>query len=937
MVSLKRFALASIVTALLATGPRAGLYIAEGWKMQEEAKAGQSGEQISSGGYSTSGWYDATVPGTVLANLVDQGVYPDPYFGTNLKSIPEELNKKKWWYRVDFDLDASYEGKRVWLDFEGINYKADIYLNGTSVGSMRGAFKRGYFDVTSAAKTDETNSLAVRIHPNDNPGTPHMSVSSTCGPNCGSREIGRDGPTFQATLGWDWTPGIPDRSIGIFLDVHVEQSGPVAIRDPFIVTDLPLPERSPARLNVSAELENAAGGTVDATLRGEIAGTGITFERDASVSSSQRALVTFTPDDFSQLVMSNPRLWWPVGYGDANLYELKLKALVDGEVSDTQTVRFGVREFEFDMAPELLVKVNGEKILVRGGNWGMDDAMKRMPPERLKACIRLHKEAHLNMIRNWVGLSDNPLFFDLCDESGILVYNDFWLNADCAHPSDQALFFENAEDRVRRYRNHPSICIWAASNDRPPGEPYETEIPNLLKKLDGTRRYQLTSRGYGVHPPGGPFGWETPESYFYRGTGFNTECGHHVIVSAESMREMMPASELWPRNDTWGFHDFCQLSWTNVDKYINAIDSRYGGSNGIEEYCKKAQLANMEAHQAIYEGYIASMFDDATGILVWVTNPSWPNLTWQLYDHFLEGTGAYYGAKKANEPVHVMLNLVDRHVLVANHTLRPLSDLAVEAKVYNADGAEKGSRSETVGVGPDDFAGCFTLELPSGLSSVYFVKLTLRDAGGALLSQNFYWRSSSGADFKALNNLPSVELESEAEHKAGSGENVITASLRNPSSNVAFSVRLKLLRAESLKRVLPAYYDDNYFSLVPGESRAVAVRFDPRYLDDEKPKLMVEGYNLAETEVPITSVDARPRPLTGPVGAGPGIGEIRVYDGRGRLVKRLDESQVRAAGLSAGNAVARAAAILPHTGVYFMVLYMIDGRRAVKSKRLLVR
>ncbi len=934
----RQFVCAAALLAALAVAAGAAVELSDGWKMQEAGGVGQSGEVISTSGFSPAGWYAAIVPGTVLTTLVANKVYPEPFFGENLKSIPETLNKSQWWYRLEFDVPAVDANRRVWLTFEGINYKAEIYLNGKRLGEMKGAFIRGFFDATGTAVPGEKNYLAVKIYPNEHPGSPHLSQSSNCGPNCGSRDIGIDGPTFLATLGWDWTPGIPDRDIGIWQEVNLSSTGPVVVRDPFVAPDLPLPELSPAKLTVTVDLKNAGGAPVTGTLEGSIVETGGSFQVPVALAAGESKTVSFSPDNEAALVITDPLVWWPNGYGPQNLYHARFQFVTGSDVSDDQTVQFGVREFEYVVTDILTVKCNGYNILCKGGSWGMDEAMKRMPRERFKACIRLHHDANFTMIRNWVGMTDDPDFYDYCDKYGILVWDDFWLSnaGDCAVPADNALFLKNAEDKIRRYRNHPSECIWCGRNESEPPAALNSGMQNLVQQLDGTRRYQVSSLKYGVHGQG-PYHWDEPENYFTSvAWGFTTEVGPQCVPSAESMRAMMPADKLWPRNDTWGFHDFCYLSWIDVNYYINALDSRYGSSSSIDEYCKKAQLLNMETFKALFEAWGASLFDDCTGVLLWMSNASWPNLTWQLYDNFLEGTGAYYGAMEACEPLHIEMNVYDRHVVLVNTTADDASDLTATATVYNADGTEKWKKSQVAAVASNTTEAPFYVEPPADVSSVYFVVLTLTDAAGTVISDNRYWRSTTRTNFTAINSFPKVSLEGEATDIHEGTTHELVGAVTNGSAHVALQVRLKTQQKSSGARVLPAYYDDNYFILLPQERKEFTVEFDDRYLGGDTPKLLAEAFNADETEIPITKVGVRPR--TAPTAAArPVVTQLTLYDLKGRRVAQLDAGQLAAAGVRDTRRVDPALRSLACDGFYVAVCRMSDQSRVVVRKCMLAR
>ncbi|HET6929694.1 MAG TPA: LamG-like jellyroll fold domain-containing protein, partial [Candidatus Acidoferrum sp.] len=513
------------------------------WKLRPAPEVSASGGAISQTGFGTNGWWDATVPGTVLRTMINQGVYPDPEYGLNNLAIPESLNKQDYWYRSEFTAPADWKGQRLTLTFEGINYAAEVWLNGKRIGAIKGAFIRGVFDVTDAVQPSGVNVLAVRVSPPPHPGIPHeQSLKAGPGENGGMMCL--DGPTFVDTEGWDWIPSVRDRDTGIWQPVTVHATGVVKIGDAQVVTKLPLPETSAADVEITVPLENKTNATVSATL--EASFDNVKMTKTVALTPGKNA-ATLTSAEFTQLKVQHPRLWWPNGYGKPELYTLKLTANVDGRKSDAKDVRFGIRELTYELSlldssghlervefsptvarakqeqivdvthsgirnvaladaypsifpeewkdswkswvaslkpgaeksaavkriedaratPYLTIKVNGVRIAARGGSWGMDDMLKRVSRERLEPFFRLHRDANVNIIRNWVGQSTEEVFYDLADEYGLLVWNDFWASTQNYNiePEDPALFLENARDTIARFRNHPSIAIWCGRNE----------------------------------------------------------------------------------------------------------------------------------------------------------------------------------------------------------------------------------------------------------------------------------------------------------------------------------------------------------------------------------------------------------------------------------------------------------------------------------------
>jgi hypothetical protein len=899
-----------------------------GWELAEAPRLKAGGAALAQPGVDTHDWYDATVPGTVLTTLVDQGVYPDPYFGLNNLAIPESLNKQDYWYRTEFTVPAAFSGRELWLQFGGINYYAEIWLNGEYLGHITGAFIRGEFNVTRFAKPSALNVLAVMVAPPPDPGIPsEQSVKFGPGDNGGALCL--DGPTFVCTEGWDWIPAIRDRCTGLWQDVVLRATGPVTIADPQVVTKLPLPDTTRAEVSVQTELRNASASVQQGILKGAF--EGVHFERPVTLQAGETKSVSFTPKDYSQLTLRQPRLWWPNGYGKQELYHLQLSFITkDKQESDRASARFGVREMSYElgvkqadgkvervefrptlargasqpvidnrrdtmvwglenkekraqaagpgakipktpfwygegqattvglwpgaeqspalrpisdpaMGPFLVVKVNGQKIECLGGNWGMDDGMKRISRERLEPYVRLHRDANLTMIRNWSGQSTSEVFYDLCDEYGLLVWNDFWLNTEGQNynPVDNDLFLRNVADTLKRYRTHPSIALWCPRNEGVPPQPLNEGIDRLIRELDGTRYYQPNSRLVNLRNSG-PWSNLPLDKYFGElNQGFSTEMGASSIPSAEVMRSMMPEADLWPTDDVWAYHDLHSKGSGDRASIFGRISKRYGEPQNLEDLCRKAQMVNYETYRAIYEGFNSKLWKSCSGVLVWMSHPSWPSVVWQFYTWDYEPNASLFGAKKAAEPVHIQMNLPDCRVAVINHRAASLTDVTATAAIYNLSGHQLQSRHSTLTAGPNAATDAFTLDWPA--DGACLAQLELRDKKGRLLSDNFYWHARNEQQLQQLNQLPKAALTGKLRTKRGPGGLVVEARLSNSSSVPALAIKLTLRDSKTGSRILPAYYSDNYFSLLPGQSRDLHIQST---VAGQEPQLDLDGWNI---------------------------------------------------------------------------------------------
>ncbi len=833
----------------------------DGWKMQDVAKVVAEGSKISTAGFEPQSWYAATVPGTVLTTLVNNGVYPEPLYGENMRAIPESLNKTSYWYRTTFSVPTAYKGRHTWIHFGGINYSAQVWVNGHEAGTIRGAFIRGDFDVSQFVQPGRRAVLAVLVAPQPHPGVPHEhNVALGVGKNGGETAI--DGPTFLSTIGWDWLPAIRDRDTGIWLPVTMDATGPVLVKDPFITSDLSAAHDT-ADLHISATLENKSAKPVTGTLSGVIrlqSAPGqdaqapnshdgeITFHKALTIAANGAEAIALDGKSTPELHVSDPKLWWPNGYGPQNLYTLTLRFDIGKAPSDSNMQQFGIRKIEYQVAgsENLTLSVNGVRVMARGGNWGLDEGMKRIPRERLDAQFHMHALANLNIIRNWVGQSTSPDFYDMADKYGILLWDEFFQPNPNDGPdvSDIPTYLANVTDKVQRYRNHPSIALWCARNEGYPPKELDDTLQTLMTRLDSTRLYQSNSsagRGVASH---GPYYWRSPRFFYVIHESFKTETGSVSIPTIESIQGMMPQKDWETINDDWAQHDMAAGAQRG-NEFPTSLAVRYGHIRNFADFVQKGQLATFEAFRAMYEGRNVEMFKTTTGVITWMSHPAQPSFVWQLYHYDLEPNAALYAVKKASETVHVQLNEEDRDIEVVNNRPDSLNALTVKALIYRLDGTTDSQKTYAVVQVPgSSTVKAATIDVSARISPVYFIKLELMDASGKLLSSNFYWQHVAQDQFEGLMNLPIVTLDAEAGARVEGDNTVLTVTLHNNTSHVALMSHLQLHQKKSGRRVLPVFYSDNYISLVPGESATVSVEAATKDLQGDSPLIEVDGYNV---------------------------------------------------------------------------------------------
>ncbi|MEI7908085.1 MAG: discoidin domain-containing protein [Verrucomicrobiota bacterium] len=824
-----------------------------GWRLCSQKYVADEPARVATSGYNDTEWLPATVPGTILRTYFDNGAIPDPWYADQNSMISDWFCRTSWWYRTELEMPESYHGKRIWLNFDGINYKADIYLNGKEVGRMAGAFIRGRFDITDKVVSGR-NTIAVLIHtipivrePFDKRLDKVWTAESAIG----------NAPTFLVAAGWDWMPCMRDRNLGIWQKVFLNTTADVDLLDPYVITKLPLPDTSRADLTVKTELRNSSDREVQGILRGKLGDA--LFTKKVTVGPKQTITVTVDHTEQPSLSLRNPRLWWPNGYGEQFLYDFTIRfETADGKVSDTKTSRVGIREWGYHKETPLIILCNGQKIMCKGTNWCMDEGMLRLEREDFRDRLKMEKDMNFTMLRSTLGLITKPDFYDLCDEYGLMIWDDFGANHEHAVMSPD-LVVENARDRVRRFRNHASVALWCGANEHGPHGSMEPGMKEAVEKLDGTRWFIPNSI---LNPPmdgNGPYTYCGPQYFFGSAKGFKSEIGLKALPVVESIRRMMPKRDLWPiTQHGWGAHEWVNAGgnagWCgDTEKAI----ARLGQYNSIEEFCGKAQLVSLEWAKAIFEAWNDKLWNDCSGVKIWMSNPVWPCLTFGIYDYYLEPTGGYFGCKKACEPIHIQWNIKSGEVKVINNTLTPLNGVTAESRIYQLDGREYARQTATVNCPANTATKCYDLTAADSertrskddLSKVYFIRLELKDDKGKLLSDNFYWQSRSAGEYEQLNNLPKVKLAGAVSQSRTTDGCKVTVNLRNDSKAIAFATRLKLVDVATGLLVPAVLYSDNYVSLLPGEIKQVTLEFTARNVVGGEVAVQVEGWNIIPAEL----------------------------------------------------------------------------------------
>ena len=831
------------------------LVLKNNWAIQSSDSVKDDGPGISSVDYNTNGWFPTTAPTTVLAALVRNKVYADPYFGTNFNLLPGHITNRDrhypadspfgvpWWYRTVFKVPSSFKEKDVWLHLKSINYQANIWVNGKLVADttkIEGAYRLYDLNISDFVTPGKDNCLALEIYPPE----------------------GND-----LTITWvDWNPTPPDRGMGIWYDVSLNATGKVAIKYPHVVTKLNLPSNDLAKLTVSADLMNTGTGDVSGVLTGKIGD--LDFSQPVTLSGGETQTVTFTPDKFPVLAIKNPRLWWPYNTGPQNLYDLELSFKAGDMMMDTTRVTFGIREITSHMnyfgrkQPTKVFQINGKNIVIRGGGY-VEDLMLRPSKERIKTDIAYAKQMNLNTLR-MEGPRGPDYIFDLCDREGILLMVGWcccsaWERWNQWTPHIAEVAKESLTDQVLRLRNHPSVFTWLYGSDGPPPADIENMYLGVLNGLDGTRPTESSATqdstsvtgysGVWMGPYPSVYAYETPVSW-YRKYEFNTEAAPagEQISPYESLKKMMPATDLWPISESWNM----RLHRRFDPPAREALYSRYGEPAGVKEYCVKSQVLQKEAVRAMYEAFVKNKYK-SSGIIYWMYNSAWPSLYWQLYDYYFTPNGAFYGAREACEPLHIQYAYDDSAIYVINSTYNEFNRLKASAQLYDFNLRKVFAQETNVDVIPDDSRKVIEINWPIPSSNIYFLKLELKNEADSIISRNFYWLSPKGdeqADFTDLNKLGDASLNVTLASTTQTGNTwKATVNIENTSQSLAFFVNPKIIRDKSRDLVTPVFWEDNYFSLLPGDKRTVSVHFDNEDLGGEQPVLEVEGWNVKPVDI----------------------------------------------------------------------------------------
>lgn len=881
-------ALLSAVACLAQTS----IHLHQGWSLQSSRQVSDTGDIISKSSYVPRGWIATTVPATVVAAQNAAGEfkqYGDIFAGMNLRKLPGmayEIGQQfahmpippdspyavSWWYRTEFSTPVS--ARHVALHFDGINNRANIWLNGKKIADAKdvaGAYRTYEFDITSELVKAGKNTLAVEVF---------AQTQDDLGIN------------------WvDWNPTPPDKDMGLWQKVYLTTSGPVEIGYPAVITHLPNGEKSPAELTVLAQLKNVSEQPITGSFIAELKELGIVVKEPVALLAGESRSLTLNSQEFPQLIAKNAQLWWPAQMGKPNLYRLTTSFVIGNTISDSKSARVGLREITSEMTEKgaRLYRVNGRRILIRGGGWA-PDMLLRQDSARLQAELQYVQDMNLNTIR-LEGKLEHDEFFDLADEKGILVMAgwcccDLWEEWDKWNGDQLAVATASLRSQSLRLRSHPSLLMWLDGSDNPPPAQVEaaylqvlqeTQWPNPIQSSASQTPAQLSGAS-GVKMTG-PYDYVPPNYWLtdqqHGGAyGFNTETSPGpAIPTANSLAKFIPADHRWPIDDAWNFHAGSG-GFKNLEIFNSALNAMYGEPTSLDDYERKSQAMAYDGERAMFEAYSRNKYK-STGVIQWMLNNAWPSLIWHLYDYYLQPAGGYFGTKKANEPVHIQYSYDDRSVVVVNSTYQAVAGLTATVRLVDSKLAEEFTQSVPIEVGPDAVKTVLTLPNSSNDSgNVHFLQLMLKDDHGKLVSTNFYWLSSKQPefdwakttyistpitayeDFTALASLPKVRLTVASTLRAEATGDVVRLELKNPSKVLAFQVRLAINSHQDGAELLPVLWQDNYISLMPGEERTIEAKLPGRHLTANNASLAVTGWNIEQQTISLGKSAAMKRGIS---------------------------------------------------------------------------
>jgi exo-1,4-beta-D-glucosaminidase len=714
----------------------------DGWKMQSALQVSEAGNLVSQQGFGVSSWYDVSLPTTVIAGLLKNKHFGfDPFYGNNLEKIAGPQFDGAWWFRKEFSLPAIEKGKHFSLVLHGINYRANIWVNGELIADEKrivGPFREFELDISKQMQFSRPNTIAIEIKRPFNPNK-------------------RDGDLAIDYADWIHYPA--DYNGGIVNDVEIRTCDWVAISHPMVSTKFDLPSLTIAHLTVYADAINYSNKQQELVIEGKI-NENVHFQKKIQLGPMENRSIIFSPDEYPQLNFQNPRIWWPWQYGKPLLNNITLEIMQNGKIGSRIAEHFGIRQVNSELIDNHSRKfiINGRPILLRGAAWS-PDIFQRRSRERQEQEIKLVRDMNMNVIRSEGKLEDDH-FYDLCDQYGMLLMTGWmccgaWQYPDKWDSAKRNIAMESDRSVMYWLRNKACLLVWLNGSDMPPRDTtverdylnIENELhwPNpVISTADASESKVSGLSGVKMNGPYDwvpPIYWETDSNKFGGAWSFATEISPGPSIPPyESLIKFIPADSLSVNSNNWQYHcGTMQFSTTTI--FNNALTERYGSAASVKDYVAKAQAQNYEGHRAMMEAFGLNKYHTATGVVQWMLSNPWPSLIWHTYDYYLYPAGTYFGIKKSLETLHVQYSYKSSAVIVNNSLLKSFSNLRVSADLFNLDGSIKYSHSIVLSIAPDGIEKCFDIPPVDGLDSLYFLRLVLKDSASKTISINWYWLS----------------------------------------------------------------------------------------------------------------------------------------------------------------------------------------------------
>ncbi len=812
------------------------------------------GEKISSPNFkfNKKNWYSTLVPSTVLSTLIKNGLYKNLYFNGNLDKVDRKIFSVPWWYRKEFILN-NIKGKNFGIIFNGINYKAELFINGKKIEDKKnfyGAFKRFEFDLTPYIKSGK-NIIALKVYP----------------PKKGDYTIG-----FV-----DWNPKPPDNNMGIWRTVELKETGDVLIDNLFVKPILDIENRT-AKIHIYGEIKNNTDKTIFPKIGCLVKDIGKKTIKKIKLNPNEKKQL-----ELGTMYFNNPKLWWPNNLGEPYLYKLNVSVFIKNNLSDKTDLKFGIRKIEDYMTKEGFrgYKINGKKILIKGGGW-VDDLTLTYDKKKIKTQIRYIKDMNLNTIRMEGFWGNSQYIYELADKNGLLIMVGFschWEWEDyLGVPVDEnfngpktkegiKLLTDYLKNQILWLRNHPSIFVWAVGSDKIPYTELEKRYAKIINKYDGTRPYIASAKEFVSKVSGptgikmrGPYAFTAPVYWYqdkeYGGAfGFNSETGPGAQIPVlESIKKMIPKDKLWPINSEWDYH-CARNEFKDLSRFVKGLEKRYGKPMNLEEFIKKAQMLNYELIRPMFEAFSVNRYK-STGIIQWMLNSAWPEMYWQLYDWYLVPTAAYYGTKEAAKPLHIIYRYGFKDIWVVNEKFEKQENLSAKIRIFDENSNIVFNKKIGFGI-KENSAKPLNINLAKFIRNNRFSFISLKlYKGGKEIDDNFYWVSKSEdilnyeksdwfitpiekyADFTAINTLPKTKISVSYKIKEIDNKKIANLIISNKSDKIAFFIDVKVLNDKG-EYIIPSTLSDNYFSILPNENKKIFLEIK----DDMNLNLKIEGWN----------------------------------------------------------------------------------------------